>query len=91
MKVVVLAGQTLADIALQVYGSVEGVFVLAQENGLEVTDTLLPGQELEYQPENVLNKGVTQYYATERIYPATSFDRNISEGVFDETFDLTFN
>lgn len=91
MKVVVLAGQTLADIALQVYGSVEGVFVLAQENGLEITDTLLPGQELEYQPENVLNKGVAQYYATERIYPATSFAWNISERVFDETFDLTFN
>lgn len=91
MKVVVLAGQTLADIAVQVYGSAEGVFMLAQENGLEVTDALRPGQILEYQPENILNKGVVQYYATQGVYPATEFRHNVTERVFDNSFDLTFN
>lgn len=91
MKVVVLAGQTLTDIALQVYGSAEGVFTLATENGLEVTDALWPGQVLEYQPENVLNKGVAQYYATRGVCPATAFDENLTERIHDETFNLTFN
>ena len=38
MKVTVMQGQSLVDIAMQVYGSAEGVFILAKENGLSVTD-----------------------------------------------------
>ena len=42
-----LQNQTLLDIAVQEYGSVEGVILLLQANpGLGITDTLLPGQEL---------------------------------------------
>ena len=44
MEVTVLSGQTLADIAIQVYGSAEGVFILAVENGLDITTDLEPGQ-----------------------------------------------
>lgn len=91
MKVIVLTGQTLMDVALQVYGSAEGVFTLAAENGLEVTDMLRPGQVLEYQPEQVLNKGVAQYYATRGVCPATAFDGSQTERIHDETFDLTYN
>ena len=53
MKVVALDGQSLVDISIQVYGSAEGVFILARENGLEVTDVLKPGQVLEYSTGNV--------------------------------------
>lgn len=91
MKVVVLAGQTLTDVALQVYGSAEGVFALATENGLEVTDTLYPGQVLEYQPDKVINTGVAQYYTTRGVCPATAFNDNLTERIHDETFNLTFN
>ena len=40
MKYMVLAGQSLADIALRVYGNADGAIILAEENGLEVTDVL---------------------------------------------------
>ena len=33
MKVTVMQGQSLVDIAMQVYGSAEGVFILAKETG----------------------------------------------------------
>ena len=46
MKVTVLQNQTLSDIALQVYGSLEGVFTLAADNDLSVTDELKAGQVL---------------------------------------------
>lgn len=87
MKYRVLAGQSLADVALRVYGSAEGAIVLAEENGLEVTDVLEPGRMLEYQPEKVMNKGIVQYYAAQEVRPATA----LAGRVFDETFDLSFN
>lgn len=87
MRYLVLAGQSLADVALRVYGSADGAIVLAEENGLEVTDVLEPGQVLEYQPEKVMNKGIVQYYAAQDVRPATAMKGR----VFDETFDLSFN
>ena len=67
MKVVVLDGQSLVDISIQVYGSAEGVFNLAHENGLEVTDILKPGQVLEYSTGNVIAKNIAQYFTTKRF------------------------
>jgi len=58
MKVTVMQGQSLVDIAMQVYGSAEGVFALAKENGLSVTDEVSPGQVLTYDPGNVVEKSV---------------------------------
>lgn len=87
MRYLVLAGQSLTDVALRVYGSADGAIVLAEENGLEVTDVLEPGQVLEYQPEKVMNKGIVQYYVAQDVRPATAMKGR----VFDETFDLSFN
>lgn len=87
MKYMVLAGQSLADIALRVYGNVDGAIILAEENGLEVTDVLEPGLMLEYAPEKVMNKGIVQYYAAQDVRPATA----LAGRVFDDTFDLSFN
>ena len=64
MKVTVMQGQSLVDIAMQVYGSAEGVFTLAKENGLSVTDEVSPGQVLTYDPGNVVEKSVSDYYDT---------------------------
>ena len=58
MKVTVLSGQSLVDVAIQVYGSAQGVFVLAEENGLEVTDALEAGQVLEYRTDNIVSKNM---------------------------------
>lgn len=90
MKVTVLSGQSLVDIAIQVYGSAEGVFLLAEENNLEVTAELKPGQILEYKTENVMNKSIAKYYSAKKIHPATAAPFDPEQGVWDDSFDLTF-
>ena len=45
-KIKVIAGQTLFDIAVQVYGDVRSVIILAMSNNISVTQTLAPGMEL---------------------------------------------
>ena len=47
MKTVVQAGQTLLDIAVQEYGTIEAAFMLARTNDMGITDTLQAGQEIE--------------------------------------------
>ena len=47
MKVIVLNGQTLADIAVQQYGTVEAVPLIAQANGLAMSDIPSAGDVLE--------------------------------------------
>lgn len=88
MKVKVLSGQSLTDIAIQVYGNAQGVFMLAQENGLSVTDELEPGQILSYSSDGVIDKGIVRHYAVKGIFPATVVV--VDSGVFDDSFDLTF-
>lgn len=88
MKVTVLSGQTLTDLAMQVYGSAEGVFTLAIENDLNVTDAIYPGQVLVYEPENVMDKSVSDYYDATKTNPVTAFIN--PELIFDKTFDNTF-
>ena len=90
MKVTVLAGQSLVDIAIQVYGSAQGVFTLAQENGLEVTDVPEPGRVLEYSTGNITAGNIARYYASKRIFPATGVGFDPSKGVWEDSFDLTF-
>lgn len=90
MKVTVLSGQSLTDIAIQVYGSAEGVVALAEENGLEVTDELEAGQVLEFRTENIASKSIANYYSMKRIHPATAVPFDPEAGVWDESFDLTF-
>ena len=91
MKVTVLQNQTLSDIALQVYGTIEGVFVLATDNDLSVTDELKAGQVLECQADKVINKQIVQYYSDNNIHPATAFLYDVDNRIFDNTFNLTFN
>lgn len=88
MKVRVLAGQTLTDIAIQVYGSSEEVVRLATENELSVTAELMAGELLEYNPDAAKNKAVARYYSVNHVMPATLqvLDERIFTAEFDETF-----
>ena len=76
MKVIVQDRQCLADIAIQVCGSLEAVFAIAEKNGLSVTDDLTAGQILEYDPADVQDKQIVNIYKTERVVPATSATTN---------------
>ena len=45
--ITVKAGQTIADIAIQEYGTVEGMVLIVQANpGLNITSALVAGSEL---------------------------------------------
>ncbi len=71
--VTVLNNQSLWDIAIQEYGTVEAVFELAQANGLSVTDTLTAGQVLnvpEVDPA-LTQPEIVDYYRRNGIRPAT--------------------
>ena len=43
MKTVVQAGQTLLDIAVQEYGTIEAAFMLARTNDMGITNNLSNG------------------------------------------------
>lgn len=49
MEYKVKQGQTLQDVALQVYGTSQLVYKLAKENGLRVDDDITTGQILHYE------------------------------------------
>lgn len=70
METLVLDGQSLFDIAIQEYGSVEAAFALAVANDIGVTDELTPNTLL--QRTSTVNKRVVDYYKLKGLKPATS-------------------
>lgn len=77
MKVVVRNRQCLADIALQVCGSVEAVFAIAERNGLSITDDVVAGEILTYEPTDVADKRVVAAYVADEVYPACAADEQM--------------
>ena len=71
MKVKVKDGQTLADIAIQEYGSLEAAMELAKANGL--SDIPTPGTELTLQ-DAVYDKTMADYCKVNGVSPATQRD-----------------
>lgn len=91
MKVTVRAGQTLADIAIQEYGSLEAVFTLAWENGVSPTAELSGGTELE-RPDGTFDRGMELYCRNNGVSPATArTEADVADtGIFTDTFTLQF-
>ncbi|HBJ10066.1 MAG TPA: hypothetical protein DDY73_13795, partial [Coprobacter fastidiosus] len=59
MIYIVLHKQSLFDIALQLYGSIAGVFALAATNNIQdITVDLQPGVSLEYNVGDVVDKPI---------------------------------
>lgn len=66
--------QSVFDIALQEYGSIEGVFdLLAGNPGLEFDNTFEPGTVLKLEGD-IINQEVVDYYTKNNIKPATSIE-----------------
>lgn len=91
MTVTVLNGQTLADIAIQEYGSLEAVFLLAAENDISPTAILQPGMELQ-RPDIVVNQEMETYCKNNGVSPATDIntEREIRMKIFTEQFTKQF-
>lgn len=62
--------QSLFDVAIQKGGSFESVMELALLNGLSITDSLLPGQQLELPV--AIDNDVVNYFSSKGIVPETT-------------------
>ena len=90
MKVKVLQRQSLADIALEVYGDLSGLPGIARENGISMTDDLVPGTVL-ICPDVVYDNYLQNYVRKNGIKPATvDAGGEIPQRIFTEQFTLEF-
>lgn len=72
-QVIVQQGQTIVDIALQEYGSVEGLFALLEANQtLDLDSQLEPGQKVLIRVEDVVNSDIVNYYQRNNISVVSS-------------------
>lgn len=90
MVVRVLHNQSLLDIAIQEYGTIEAAFDLALANGLEVTDMLTPGMVLELPISDYEDRDIANYFKSRKIHPATGISEETEEviemGYSDENY-----
>ncbi|MCO5230135.1 MAG: hypothetical protein M9958_03165 [Chitinophagales bacterium] len=76
----VLQGQSIFDVCLQNCGTIEGVFELANQNNLSITENLITGTIL--QTNGVLtDDDILDYYKVKNIQPATGLTIEISEDI----------
>ena len=87
--VTIKEGQTIFDIALQVYGDVSKVYDLIQLNSLidNITSNDLTGLVIVYEdPKNE----VSEYYNTNSINIATRYPEHTTGDSFDDSFSDSF-
>lgn len=90
MKKMIKDGQTLADVAVQEFGSWEAMIAIAKENGVSMTEVPAPGTELAM-PDATWNKMMQNYCKDNDVSPATARDlSNIRLRIFDEEFTEEF-
>lgn len=91
MEVTVSPGQTLADIAMQVYGDLRGAMLIAHENSLSVTDDLSAGTILQC-PEHIFDNYIQDYIKTAAVSPATALmqDEDIRISAYTSNFTKEF-
>lgn len=90
MIITVKDGQTLADIAIQEYGSLEALPALALANGMAVSDIPTPGASLTL-PDTTSGRSMQQYCKAHDVSPATARDGSQrSWGIFTRQFQTQF-
>lgn len=76
-KYKITAGQNIYDVALHIYGSIEGVTDLMINNeNLSLEANLKSGDELVFSDDYVINPEVIAYYQTHHIIPSAG-ERNV--------------
>ena len=83
--------QTLSDVCLQVYGTIEGIIALARENNLPPSGELEAGTVLQC-PDVTYDNYLQDYVRKNGIIPATAYnDRGeIRQRIFTEEFTEQF-
>lgn len=85
MQITVKDGQSLADIAVQYLGGVEGIFALAERNGISITAKLKDGQTLDWELADTVDATVQKTYAAQGIEPATDIPQKEMEALLTAT------
>lgn len=88
--VTVKDGQTLFDLSLQLYGSIEFVYKIIEDNHT-ITNIHYPnlvGLEITYEEQGF---DLTNYFSTNNISISTDYPVINTGNSFDESFDLSFN
>lgn len=89
MEVIVRAGQTLMDIAVQVYGHWEGVMLIAAANSISVSDVPEVGKRLQIPPA-VYHIPTRDYLVAREISPATAITPIVPARIFSFHFSDEF-
>ena len=66
-EIIVSEGQSLVDVSLWLLGGVEGLFALADANGLAITDDLVAGQVLVVPGGFPVSANVVGYYQEKNL------------------------
>lgn len=70
-KYIVRNSQNIFDVAMNLYGTIEGLFdLLISNTDLDMSSELIPGTELEYHEEFVINPGIVNSLAENNIVVA---------------------
>lgn len=64
--------QSFLDLAIQLTGTVENSFWIAQVNKMNPSDELSPGVEIEIPEELITNREILKYFTINKITPATA-------------------
>lgn len=86
----VLHNQTIFDIAIQYFGTVEATYHIAMLNDISITDVLPVSLELMLPEKDYGFNEVVNYYRSNKIAPATA-DRDaylISDYIFSQTLPI---
>ena len=90
MKLIVKDGQTLADIAVQEYGSWEAMIAIAWENGMCMTEVPDAGTVLAM-PDATWNRTMQNWCKDNDVSPATARDQsNVRLSIFEDEFKDVF-
>lgn len=89
-KYIVTNGQNIYDVALHVYGSIEGIVDLLMNNtGLSLSDDLQTGDELIYTDDFIINADVVAYNSLHGIVPSNG-ERLVYPKYFTLPLTVTF-
>lgn len=68
----ILNGQSMLDVAIHEFGTLESIMDLAIVNSKSITDLLTPGNSFQLPISTTIDKEVAAYYAKHQIKPATA-------------------
>ena len=89
-KIKVLHNQTIFDIAIQYFGTVDAAFDIAMLNNISITDVLPISLELSLPETDYGFNEVVSYYKSNKVAPATADQDSylISDYIFSQTLPI---